>query len=148
MNKSEIKILLVDDEKLVANALERNLRDMGYSQTKTASRGEEAIELIQDYNPNLIIMDTDMGGSNMPGYEVCRQIKLDYGVGITVIGMSGREEWKEEWLKAGSDRFLYKSGPDFFRSLDSLIQELFKNGGVEKWTHNQYLFYRKVLKEP
>ena len=129
MDRSEIKILVVDDETCVANTFKLNLGDIGYSQTKIISRGEEAIELIQDYNPNLIIMDTDLGGANMPGYKACSKIKQNYGVKITVIGMSGNESYEEEWLKAGADKFLYKGDPDFFKSLDSLIQELFKNGG-------------------
>jgi len=129
MDRSEIKILLVDDETCVANALKRYLGDIGYSQIKIASRGEEAIELIQDYNPTLIIMDTDLGGANMPGYNACSRIKQNYGLKITVIGMSGNESYGEEWLKAGADKFLYKGDSSFFKSLDSLIQKLFKNGG-------------------
>jgi DNA-binding response OmpR family regulator len=66
------KILVVDDEPLALSALERLLKNEGYS-VKLAHDGQEALKVCPKYNPDIVILDLMMAGIN--GEEVCREIR-------------------------------------------------------------------------
>lgn len=74
MNKSEIKILCVDDEPDILEILKYNLSNEGY-QISTAKDGEAAIKKAREIKPNLIIMDIMM--PNMDGIETCEILRSD-----------------------------------------------------------------------
>jgi len=58
-----ISIFIVEDEALVALDLKNNLERIGYSVVGIVPSGEEALEKINDLNPDLIIMDIKLQGS-------------------------------------------------------------------------------------
>ncbi len=62
---STTKILIVEDEQIIAMALEETLISLGYQVIGKAASGEEAIELIQQQLPDLILMDIMLGN----GYD-------------------------------------------------------------------------------
>lgn len=66
------KVLVVDDQKTVCYSLQRFLRSEGYN-VHTATSGEEALSVINDVKPDLVIMDVRM--PEMDGIEVLRKIK-------------------------------------------------------------------------
>ncbi len=71
---SDIKILVVEDEIIVAKDITMRLKDLGYNPCDIASTGEEAIEKAIKHKPNLVLMDIMLKGS-MNGIESAEKIK-------------------------------------------------------------------------
>lgn len=67
------KILLVENEGIVAEDLRRSLGRLGYDITTIASSGEEAVRLAAEYQPDLVLMDIGLAGT-MDGIEAAHQI--------------------------------------------------------------------------
>lgn len=79
-------ILIVDDDPTIRSVLEALLEDEGFA-PQTASNGQEALRMVQDEPPSLILMDLMM--PVMSGVDAVRQLKSDpRTAGIPVIAMS------------------------------------------------------------
>ena len=68
---SDRRVLIVDDERVVADTLAMILSKSGYA-TKVAYSGEQALELASVFEPNLLITEVVMSG--ITGFEVANQI--------------------------------------------------------------------------
>ena len=82
MKKSDINILLVDDEPDIIEILRYNLTQEGYN-VITSKDGQSAINKIEKYHPHLIIMDVMM--PNMDGIEACSIIRKNPKFNDTII---------------------------------------------------------------
>ena len=78
-------VLIVDDEEMIRQSLEGILTDEGYD-VLTASSGEEALKIIEDELPSLVLLDIWLPG--MDGLEALKVIKSDYPA-VCVVMMSG-----------------------------------------------------------
>ncbi|MFV0505037.1 MAG: response regulator, partial [Lachnospirales bacterium] len=65
------KILVVDDEKPISDIVKFNLSKEGY-EVFTAFDGEEAVEMVNEVEPDLILLDLML--PKMDGLEVCREV--------------------------------------------------------------------------
>ena len=77
----EKKILVVEDEIIVAEDMKRSLKNMGYSVPSIASSGEEAIKKAKEHNPNLILMDIMLDGE-MDGITAADKIRATSNIPI------------------------------------------------------------------
>lgn len=75
----KVKILIVEDEAIVALEIKYRLTKLGYSVTGTASSGKRALELTEETKPDVILMDIKLKGS-MNGLEVATQIRDRFGI--------------------------------------------------------------------
>lgn len=108
MDKKNIKILLVDDEKDILEIIGYNLSKEGY-QIITASNGKEAIVKAQTNSPHLIIMDIMM--PEMDGIEACENIrKLPETVNTIITFLTARSEDYSQvaGYNAGADDYIAK----------------------------------------
>ena len=107
MNKlTKGKALIVDDEKSNRTLLRRLLADLNYESIE-ASNGQEAIDLFNRENPDIIFMDIMMPGMN--GYDATREIKAaSRNLFIPVIFITGvtDPEVYRLCIEAGGDDFL------------------------------------------
>lgn len=106
MKKTEIEVLIVDDEELVTMVLNRELEDEGYRVT-AANGGQEAINILAAKEFNLLILDIKM--PKVDGFEVLRFVK-DRWPKTEVIMLTGFPELKHytESKKLGAEDLLSK----------------------------------------
>ena len=99
------KILIVDDEKTIADILAYNLRKEGYD-TIEAFDGDTGLALAVSENPDLVILDIMMPG--LDGYEVCRQIRKVSQVPIIMLTAKAEEADKVLSFELGADDYITK----------------------------------------
>lgn len=127
MATSETKrnILVVDDEAQITRVLKTSLVSQGYG-IRTAADGEEALQVIQDWSPDLII--TDLRMPNMDGLELCREIRKESRVPIIVLSVKGEETIKVLALDAGADDYVTK--PFSMNELTARIRAALRRASV------------------
>ena len=102
------KILIVDDEPLNVKLLAALIPSDQYD-TVRAYSGEEALKIVTDFPPDLILLDIMMPGLN--GYELTRLLKSDpesEDIPIVLVTAFGGEDCEIKGLEAGADEFLNK----------------------------------------
>lgn len=100
-----LKILVVDDEKPIAEILKFNLEKEGY-EVICAFDGNDAIELAEKENPDLILLDIMLPGKD--GNEVCREIRKTKTMPIIMLTAKDSEIDKVLGLELGADDYVTK----------------------------------------
>jgi len=78
------KILVVEDERVVARDIEKRLKKLGYIVPASVASGEEAIEKVAELRPDLVLMDIRLKGQ-MDGIEAAEQIRADFDIPIVYL---------------------------------------------------------------
>lgn len=132
----EIKILLVEDEKKIADTLSKGLRELDYH-VQTAYDGNIGLRIFDSRSFNLIITDINIPGIN--GYDLCRIIRSrNQHIPIIMLTALNTTDDKIEGFDAGADDYLVK--PFEFKELLARIRALLKR------TMNQQLPAGNILK--
>lgn len=101
------RILVVEDEEVIATAMKRMLELLGYSVPETAATGEEALEIAGRVEPSLILMDIELVGE-LDGIATAQLIQERFDVPIIFLtGFSDRETLDRAKL-TGSFGYLLK----------------------------------------
>lgn len=101
------KVLLVDDDAFMRRLFEAQVKTLG-CKAITAKNGEEAVKMIPDEQPDLVLMDVVMPG--LDGFEACtwmRRLPEMKGVPVVLLTALGRDA-KERSFAAGASGFLRK----------------------------------------
>lgn len=101
----EKKILVVDDEKPIADILQFNLKKEGYV-VYCAYDGNEALELVEEVQPDLILLDIMLPLRD--GMEVCREVRKKYEMPIIMLTAKDSEIDKVLGLELGADDYVTK----------------------------------------
>lgn len=101
----EKKILVVDDEKPIADILQFNLKKEGYS-VYCAYDGNEALQLVEEVQPDLILLDIMLPLRD--GMEVCREVRKKYEMPIIMLTAKDSEIDKVLGLELGADDYVTK----------------------------------------
>jgi response regulator RpfG family c-di-GMP phosphodiesterase len=88
------KILVVEDEWVVAAQICRNLKDYGYTVCSTASTGDEAIRKMKAESPDLILMDIVLKGK-MDGIEAAARITSQFDIPVIYLTAYTNQEYIE-----------------------------------------------------
>ena len=115
----KIKILLVDDEKDFVQALadRMKMRDL---KSDVALNGEQALEIVEDEIPDVMVLDLKMPG--IDGMEVLRRVKKTYpDVQVIILTGHGTESDEKEARKLGAYDYLQKPA-----DIDTLVQKIQK----------------------
>jgi CheY-like chemotaxis protein len=102
------KILIVDDEPAIRFLITAVLEDEGYELFEAAD-GREAVTLLADVQPDLIILDVMMPG--ITGYELCAKLKQEpttREIVIIMLTAKGQERDRRHSEQAGADYYLRK----------------------------------------
>ena len=103
----ERRILVIDDNQDAANATAMLIEDMG-GDARVAYDGESALAMLQEYQPEVILLDIGMRG--LDGYETCQRIRRVLGNRVLLVALTGfgQEQDKEKATRAGFDAHLTK----------------------------------------
>jgi two-component system, OmpR family, KDP operon response regulator KdpE len=119
------RILVVDDEPQITRVLRTTLSSHGYT-IHTASDGDEALEVMREWTPDLVV--TDLAMPNLGGLELCRRIRSNSTVPIIVLSVRGEEKTKIEALDAGADDYVTK--PFAPNELLARVRALLRRAGM------------------
>ena len=102
-------VLIVEDNEQNLELLKIYMEDVPEAEVITAGNGVEALEQIEEYSPDLVLLDIMM--PRMSGFEVCKRIKGDPKTrDITVVMVTALNETSdiERAAKCGTDDYLSK----------------------------------------
>ena len=118
----EIKVLIVEDEKKIADSIAKGLRELDYH-VETAYDGKIGLRVYENGDFNLVITDINLPGIN--GYELCRIIRSrNQQIPIIMLTALSTTDDKIEGFDAGADDYLVK--PFEFKELIVRIRALLK----------------------
>ncbi len=121
------KILIVDDEKPIAEILQYNLKKEGF-QVVVAYDGEEALRLVESEKPELIILDIMLPIKD--GFAVCREIRSRLDVPIIMLTAKDMEMDKVFGLEVGADDYVTK--PFSAREIVARVRALLRRTQVKE----------------
>lgn len=103
-----IKILVVDDHDLVRTGIARMLDDTDrFSVVGQANSGEQAVQMVRELEPDLVLMDVKMPG--IGGLEATRKLlRVDDGVKVIAVTVCEDEPFPSRLLKAGASGYITK----------------------------------------
>lgn len=116
MNKSTLKILVVDDEAPIRDFIQMGLEIEGY-QVLTAEDGLKALKMVDSDQPDLVVLDVMLPGYN--GFEVCTEIKRTRSTPIIMLTAKDETDDIVRGLQLGADDYLVK--PFTFKELSARI---------------------------
>ncbi len=99
------RVLVVEDDEDIAQALQRSLRMEGY-EVRCAADGEQALEHGHIFAPDLVILD--LGLPRVDGLEVARTLRQGGDVPILILTARDAVESRVEGLDSGADDYLVK----------------------------------------
>ena len=99
------KILVVDDEKPISDIIKFNLKKEGYD-VYTAYDGEEALQKVEEVNPDLILLDLML--PKIDGLEVAREVRKTHNMPIIMVTAKDAEIDKVLGLEMGADDYVTK----------------------------------------
>jgi CheY-like chemotaxis protein len=119
------KILIVEDEELLLNFLERKFSELDY-EVVISKDGLEAFKYLQTETPDLILLDIIM--PKMGGFELMEKIKedpsIDKKIPIIIISNSGQPVEIEKAKKLGADDWLIKTEFDPQEVVDKVVRQI------------------------
>ncbi len=106
MPNKTLKILVVEDEPSLIFTLRDTLESEGYA-VIVSEDGEQAVELVQEHNPDLMILDIMLPGKS--GYDICKEVRdLKFTFSIIMLTAKDQEIDKVKGLNLGADDYLTK----------------------------------------
>jgi two-component system, OmpR family, alkaline phosphatase synthesis response regulator PhoP len=122
----EEKILIVDDEKSIADAIAYGLKREGY-EVETAFDGEEALRKINSFKPVVLVLDVMMPKLN--GFEVLKKLQAADELGIVLLTAKNDIVDKILGLELGADDYITKPFDirELIARVKSLVRRLQKN---------------------
>lgn len=125
------EILIVDDEPSIVVPIQFLMEQQGYS-VLVAENGEDALDAIYKYKPDLILLDIML--PRIDGYEVCEIVRLNpeyRGIKIIFLTAKGREVEIAKGLALGANAYITKpfSNTELVAKVKELLDNTNENSG-------------------
>lgn len=120
------KILLVEDEQIIIDLLQRKLMEEGYD-VSVAKNGEEGVEMMQGDKPDLVLLDIVM--PKMGGLEVMEEMQKNPDlkrIPVIVVSNSGQPVELDRAKRLGAKDWLIKTEFDPQEVIDKVINQIGK----------------------
>lgn len=118
MTKNGLRILVVEDEAIIAMDIQGILRKLGFVDSEVVFSGEESIKKVASGRPHLVLMDIKLKG-NLDGIQAAKQIYYEYNVPVIYITAFGDENTLKR--ANGTARYGYITKPFEENELQSII---------------------------
>jgi len=130
---SKTRILVVEDEFIIARAIENSLEMMGYSVIDVVSSGKRAIEKTESKKPDLILMDIKLQGE-MDGIEAACQIRSRFNVPVIFLTAYSDEYLKERANKTDPVGYIIKpfKNQALKSAIDTWLMSVKKENNLKK----------------
>ena len=117
------RIVVIDDQPKLRRFMRSTLVAEGY-EVSEAKTGEEALERIREWRPDLVVLDMNMPG--IGGLATCQAIRRDSNVAIVMLTVRNSEEDKVAALDAGADDFVTKpfSTPELMARIRAALRRV------------------------
>ncbi len=137
-----ISVLIVEDDRNIAELLQMYLEKEGYAVT-TAPDGGQGLTKFRSIQPDLVLLDVMM--PVMDGWSVCKAIRADSQVPIIMLTAKGETDDKVTGLKAGADDYITK--PFEMKEVLARIESVLRRstGITEKVKSRRLSFDRLVI---
>lgn len=132
--RSRLKLLIAEDEDIIRKGIVKyiKLHTERYQQIYEAENGQEAIDLLLKYQPELLLLDVQMPLKN--GIEVMQAAK-NAGLDPVIVILSGHDEFKyaQQALRYGAKEYLLKPvrASDILKCLNQMADKYFDKGKEE-----------------
>lgn len=120
------KILVVDDEAPILEALAYGLRKAGFT-TLVAANAEAAMRIFREKQPDLVILDVMLPTAS--GLQVCKQIRSEGATPVILLTARAAEQDKVIGLELGADDYVTK--PFSVRELIARVKAVLRRGAAE-----------------
>jgi light-regulated signal transduction histidine kinase (bacteriophytochrome) len=105
--QSGARIMIVEDERILALDLAETLDELGYTVAGLASRGEEAIELARQLHPQLILMDVRLAGE-IDGITTAETIRDEHDVPVVFLTAHADDDTLQRATSSDASAYLVK----------------------------------------
>lgn len=99
------RVLLVEDDPNITDLVRSNLLARGFD-IAVSTTGRDVIELVESYDPAIVLLDLMLPG--VDGFDICRDIRRRWSVGLIVVSARAGEHDKVRALNLGADDYLTK----------------------------------------
>ena len=128
------RILIAEDNPQGAELLDAYLGESGW-EVATALDGEETLQKVRDWRPDLILLDIMM--PKISGFEVCKRLKADpatRNIAVLMITALDQTADVERAVEAGTDDFLTKpiNQAELLRRMQALLASRLQSGELEQ----------------
>ena len=101
-----VRIVVAEDEAIIRLDLVETLRAEGYDVVADTGRGDEAVEMVGEHEPDLVLLDVKMPG--LDGIEVTRAITAERQAAVVILTAFSQRELIDEAREAGAMAYLVK----------------------------------------
>ena len=106
-NLSMSKILIVEDEKIIAEDLSLTLSALGHNIIGITTTGESAIKIARIFHPDIILMDIMLDGE-VDGVQAAEQIRVDYNIPVIYVTAYSDEKTRKKAAKTNPLGYINK----------------------------------------
>lgn len=133
------KVLIVDDEEHIRQFMKINLDYAGF-EVYEASSGEEAIKMVDEIKPQVLVLDIMLPG--ISGYDVCEKVREKYPrIGIIMVSAKSQDIDKILGLEKGTDDYIIKpfNPQELILRVRSLLRRVNLTGDKDKTKNSQVI---------
>ena len=102
----EIRVVIAEDEAIIRLDLRETLENAGYIVVADTGRGDEAVKLVSEHKPEVVILDVKMPG--MDGIQAAREIAATEDAAVVILTAFSQRELIDEAVDAGALAYLVK----------------------------------------
>lgn len=144
---NDMKILIVEDDVSISDILAYSLKKEGYG-IKCAFNGKEAFEYMENFMPNLIILDLML--PDISGFDICKVVSVKYKIPVLMLTARNNIEDKILGLEIGADDYITK--PFDIREVKARVRvalrrvEDMKNNFAKDFNDKRYIYVNPYVK--
>ncbi len=106
MADGRVRVVLAEDEAIIRLDLKETLKEEGYDVVGDTGRGDRAVELVGELDPDVVILDVKMPG--LDGIEAARRIAASHDTAVVILTAFSQRELIDRAIEAGALAYLIK----------------------------------------